>query len=137
MVNLANKTNAGTIINPPPAPTKPVKPPTPDPIKINRLKFFMLFDILTFLVLGFFIIRTKDKIITMLKNSINPISFVMSKCSKDRRMSGIFGIKNRRVRDTDTSAGSVNTAAVLYSISFFFILMSAPIADENPTTNME
>ena len=37
IVNLANKTNAGTIINPPPAPTSPVKTPTPNPIKINKL----------------------------------------------------------------------------------------------------
>ena len=36
IVNLANKTNAGTIINPPPAPTNPVKTPTPNPIKINK-----------------------------------------------------------------------------------------------------
>ena len=33
----AKSTNAGTIINPPPAPTKPVSRPTPNPITINKL----------------------------------------------------------------------------------------------------
>ena len=35
IVNRANKTNAGTIIKPPPAPTKPVRSPTPKPINTN------------------------------------------------------------------------------------------------------
>ena len=35
IVILANTTNAGTMINPPPAPTKPVKTPTPTPFEIK------------------------------------------------------------------------------------------------------
>ena len=36
IVNRANNTKAGTIIKPPPAPTKPVRSPTPKPIKTNK-----------------------------------------------------------------------------------------------------
>ena len=136
MVNLENKTNAGTIIKPPPAPSSPVKIPTPRPITINKPSFFSVFPFTVTSVLGF-IIRTEDKIIITLKNSINPISLVTSKDLKDNRVSGIFGIKNRRVKDTDSSAGSVNIRAVLYSINFFFTLIKVPIAADIPTTNKE
>ena len=33
----AKSTNAGTMTNPPPAPTKPVRSPTPSPMAINEL----------------------------------------------------------------------------------------------------
>ena len=37
ILRFAKKTNAGTIINPPPAPIKPVRIPTPKPMNVNKL----------------------------------------------------------------------------------------------------
>ena len=118
--NLANNTKAGTIINPPPAPTKPVRSPTPNPMTSKKRSFLLESD-LEATVVGFFIIKTEDKIIMRLKNNINAISLVMVKLPIDIITSGRFGIINRRVRNTDTNAGSVNMKAVLYSINFFLI----------------
>ena len=72
-----------------------------------------------------------------LKNNINPISLVKTKFPVEINTSGRLGIIKRRVRKTERSAGSINMKAVLYSIKLFLMLMSVPIAAENPTTNME
>ena len=102
--NLAKSTKAGTIIKPPPAPTKPVRSPTPNPMSSNKRSFLLEMVLEEVSIFGLCIIKVDDKIIIRLKNNINAISLVMTKLPMVVTISGRFGIIIRRVRNTDTNA---------------------------------
>ncbi len=115
-------TNAGIIINPPPAPTNPVIVPTTIPSNMIQM---MCFFLPVFLSFSGRIIESEAAIISTAKNPSKNISFEMDICQMSIS-AGILGMTHIRVRNTAITAGIPNTITCFGFTSFCRVYFIPP-----------
>lgn len=135
---LPKSTNAGMMRNPPPAPTKPARMPTEVPCK-KRITFFLASTLPSPVVrlLGFLIIDTEERIITIENITIKETSLVKSTPLIENKIFGITGMIKALVRYTDMMDGMPKMNTIGKITDFWMIPLIPPIKEVMPTINKE